>query len=82
VGLRLVDLWEELAPPLGCTLAMISVVMLTGRALSSVDAHYRLGVCVLLGILVYVVAALSFNRARIFEVMTMALSLRRKREPR
>ena len=80
VGLRLVDLWHELAPPLGCTLAMIAVVMVAGRALPSLDAPYRLGLCVLLGILAYIVATLSFNRARVFEVMTMARSLRGERE--
>ena len=80
VGLRLPDAWRELAPPLGCTLAMIAVVMLASRALSPLDAPDRLAICVLLGILAYAVLTLFFNRARVLEVMTIVRSLRGKRD--
>jgi PST family polysaccharide transporter len=78
VGLRLADLWRELAPPLGCTLAMVLVVMLGGRAVSSLDAPHRLAVCVLMGVFAYGVATLFFNRARVIELMTIVRSLRGK----
>ena len=78
VGLRLADLWRELAPPLGCTLAMVVVVMLGGRAVSSLDAPHRLAVCVLIGVFAYSIATLLFNRARVIEVATIARSLRAK----
>ena len=78
VGLPLLDFWRELAPPLGCALAMIAVVMLAGQALSSLDAPYRLGLCVLLGVLAYIIATLFFNRARVVEMMTIARSLRKR----
>ena len=80
VGLRVADAWHEVAPSLGCTLAMIAVVMLASRALSALDALHRLGLCVLLGVLAYVVATLLFNRARVLEVMTIARSLRGRGE--
>ena len=79
VGLRLADVWRELVPPLGCTLAMIAVVMLAARALSPLDAPHRLALCVLVGVLAYVITTFFFNRARVLEVLWIARSLRGRR---
>jgi len=54
------------------------VVMLGGRAVSSLDAPHRLAVCVLIGVFAYSIATLLFNRARVIEVATIARSLRAK----
>jgi hypothetical protein len=58
---------------------MIAVVMLAASALSSLDAPHRLALCVLVGVLAYVITTFFFNRARVLEVLTIARSLRGRR---
>jgi PST family polysaccharide transporter len=78
VGLSVADFRRELAPPLGCTLAMVAIVMLASRVLSPLDAPHRLAVSVLIGVLAYSAVTLYFNRARVLEVTNIARSLRAK----
>ena len=78
VGLRLADFFRELAPPLGCTLAMIAVVMIADRVLSPLEPPHRLGLCVLFGVLVYAIVTLIANRERVAEVFAIVRSLRGK----